>query len=96
MKISQISSSELFYDSARSVPARPIAGMRKQTVNAGLRLRLIGEDFHPAVLSRGGVKSGNGSERYFLIRVRHLVTEQQEINRVDRHNKNKHGDDNSF
>ena len=65
-------------------------------MNAGLRLRLIGEDFHPAVFGRSGVKSGDGAEGYFLIRVRHLVTEQQKINQVHHGKGNKHGDDNSF
>ena len=66
--------------------------MGKQTVNAGLRLRLVGEDFHPAVFGRSGVKSRDGAERYFLIRVRHLVTQQQEINRINHHKRNNHRD----
>ena len=69
--------------------------MGKQTVNAGLRLGLIGEDFHPAVFGRSGVKSGDGPERCLLIRVRHPVTEQQKIDRVEHHNRNNHDDDNS-
>ena len=70
--------------------------MRKQTVNAGLRLRLIGEDFHPAVFGRSGVKSGDGAEGDLLIRVGHLVAEQQKINHINHGQGNKHGDENSF
>jgi hypothetical protein len=65
-------------------------------VDARFGLRLIGEDFHFPVFRRSGIKSGDSAEGHGLIRVRHLVMEQQVINCVNQDEANNYGGDRSF
>jgi len=64
---------------AVEAPAGAIAGMGKNRMNAGFRLRLAVEDFHFAILHRGRVIKRDSFERVIWLGIAHAVFEPHEI-----------------